>query len=81
MPNPGKFHFCQIILKKLTIHIKMRIRYNYGQLCENLHGMLRGFSLERSGPPWYVMRIIAEYDVRARRHRHMKCENRGDNTL
>ncbi len=40
MPNAGKFyksnvrkfHFCQIILKKLTIHIKMRIRYNYGQL-------------------------------------------------
>lgn len=32
MPNPGKFHFRQIILKKLTIHIKMRIRYNYGQL-------------------------------------------------
>lgn len=40
MPNAGKFyksnvrkfHFRQINLKKLTIHMKMRIRYNYGQL-------------------------------------------------
>ena len=64
MPNPGKFHFRQIILKKLTIHIKMRIRYNYGQLCENLHGFLRGFGPERCGTLWYVMRIIAEHDAR-----------------
>lgn len=52
MPNAGKFyksnvrkfHFRQINLKKLTIHMKKRIRYNYGQLSKHLHGMLRGFS-------------------------------------